>query len=423
MITGTNKDDWFIITRKQDGITNIKGYRVQQGQKGTVFWDVDYDSKITNEIWLYGLDDKDVFEVTGTGDHEIPIKIIGGQNNDTYRIENRHGIKVYDQKSKQNTFETPVNKTLSDDYDLNTYNYMKGRRDLSQILPALGYNPDGGLGIGAGYVYTINSLRHNAFTAKHSISGMYYTYTSGLNIDYAREFAHVFNTINLGIKGGYTSPKYSYNFFGYGNDTPDYNDQDMDYNRVKVSRFYFAPSLIYRGYYGSEVTLGLRYQNIDVEKTAGRFIDTAAVNPETFDGQSFYSAEASYGYSNFDNSAMPKKGIGFSITGGYNANFSEDRGFRYIISEFRLTTKIDKNGIVVYATKLKAKHLFSNEFEFYQAANIGDGYGFRGFRQQRFSERTSYYQNSDLRVNFGRLSNGFIPITWGGYAGFDYGRV
>jgi len=423
MITGTNKEDWFVVTRKPDGITNIKGYRVQQGEKGTLFWDVDYNHSVTKEIWLYGLDDKDIFEVTGNGNHEISIKIIGGQNNDIYRIENRDNIKVYDQKSKPNTFEAPVAKVLSDDYDLNTYDYMKGRRDLSQIMPMLGFNPDGGLGIGAGYMYTKNSLRRNPFTAKHNIKGLFYTATSGVNLDYSGEFAHVFQNVNFGVKAGFTSPNFTYNFFGFGNNTPNYKDEGMDYNRVRVSTIYVAPSLIYRGYYGSEAVLTVKYENIDVEKTIDRFIDTAVVNSETFSGQNFYTAEGSYSYNNFDNSANPKKGIGFNITGGYKANFEESRSFGYLISELKLTTKIDKQGIFVYATKFKAKHLFNSEFEFYQAATIGDGDGPRGFRQQRFSGRTAYYQNSDLRIALGKLANGFIPISFGLYGGFDYGRV
>jgi hypothetical protein len=423
MITGTDKDDWFVITRKPGGITNIKGYRIQQGIKGIPFWDVDYNSAVTKEIWLYGLDDADKFEIVGEGDHEVCIKIIGGKNNDIYHAENKSKIKVYDQKSKPNTFETPVKKTLTDSYDLNTYDFMKGRKDISQILPMLGYNPDDGLGIGAAYSYTKNDLRRNPFTAKHNIKAMYFTATSGINASYAGEFAHIFNNVNLGIKAGYTSPYYTNNFFGLGNDTENNTDLPMDYYRVRIRNAYFAPSLIYRGYYGSIISFGLQYENIEVTDNEDRFINTAGVNPNVFDEQVFYSAEASYAYNNFDNAALPKKGFGFSLTGGYKANFDEDKGFAYIIPELRLTSKIDRGGILVLATKLKAKHIFNNDFEFYQAATIGDMDGLRGFRQQRFSGKTAYYQNTDLRLSLGKLSNGFLPVTWGLYGGFDYGRV
>ncbi|TRW27329.1 phosphoesterase [Flavobacterium zepuense] len=421
MITGTDKDDWFIITRKPNGVTNVKGYRIQQGQKGTLFWDVDYDKKVTKEIWIYGLDDKDIFEVEGDGNKTIPIKIIGGKNNDTYRINRKSNVHVYDQKSMPNTFETSGCKTLTDDYEVNTYDFMKGRKDISQILPQIGFNPDDGLAVGAAFSYTKNSLVRNPFTAQHNVKALYYTATSGVNLSYAGEFAHVLGKLNLGIGAGYTSPFYAYNFFGFGNTTPD-ND-NMDYNRVRIRTAYVNPSLLYRGYYGSIIRFGLKYENIESEKTEDRYIAIAPVNPKVFDEQTFYTAEASYSYNNFDNAALPKKGIGFSLSGGYKANFDEDKGYAYIVPEVRLTTKIDRKGILTYATKLKAQHIFNNDFEFYQAATIGDQDGLRGFRKQRFSGKTSYYQNSDLRLSLGRLSNSFIPASWGVYGGFDYGRV
>jgi len=423
MITGTEKDDWFVITRSPGGITNVKGYRVQDGGKGTLFWDASYDSAVTKEIWVYGLDDSDIFEVTGNGDHPVKLKIMGGQNKDTYRIANNHNVRIFDQKSKPNTFEGPARKTLTDAYDVNNYDFMKGRKDVSQLLPMLGYNPDDGVAFGAGFSYTKNALRRNPFTAQHNIKALFYTATTGLNLEYAGEFAHIFNNINLGIKAGYTSPNYSDNFFGLGNNTANDTGLPLDYYRIRKNSMWFAPSLIYRGYYGSLVSLGLKYENTGIEKTSGRFISNAPVNPKVFDEQDFVSAEGTYSYTNFDNAAMPKKGIGFSLTAGYKANVNESKAFAYIVPELRVTTKIDRGGIVVYATKLKANHIFNNDFEFYQAASIGDGDGLRGFRKERFSGRTSYYQNSDVRLSLGRLSNGFIPVSFGMYGGFDYGRV
>ena len=85
IITGTDKDDHFVITRKPDGITNVSIYRIKDGKKADKFWDVDYDKDVTSEMWIYGLDDEDIFEVDGKSNKYIKIKIIGGQNNDTYR--------------------------------------------------------------------------------------------------------------------------------------------------------------------------------------------------------------------------------------------------------------------------------------------------------------------------------------------------
>lgn len=423
VISGTNKNDRFFITRKADGITNIKIYRATGGEQGLLYWDVDYNKAITKEIRLYGLEGSDVFESSGDGSNPIPIKIIGGQDNDTYDITNCSRIHVYDQKSQPNTFEHPVRKTLSDDYQLNTFNYLNPRRDVSQIMPMLDFNPDDGVGIGAGYSYTVNSLVRNPFTSRHTIKGRFYTATSGLNLDYSGEFANVINDINLGIKAGFTTPYYTRNYFGMGNETPDYDNEGMDYNRIRFRSIYFAPSLIYRGYYGSEIAFTTSYKHLDFEQTPGRYIAIAGVNPQVFDGQDLLTAEASYAYNNFDSNAMPKKGIGASLAFGYTENLTENRGFAYIIPELRVTSKVDRRGILVFATKIKGMHIFNETYEFYQAATIGDGDGLRGYRQQRFSGQSSLYQNTDLRLRMGRLRNGFIPITFGIYGGFDYGRV
>jgi hypothetical protein len=424
LITGTDKDDHFVITRKPNGITNVSIYRIKKGEKTDKFWDVDYDKSVTNELWIYGLDDEDVFEVNGESNKYIKIKIIGGQNNDIYRINNKRNVRVFDQKSKPNTFETPVSKTLSDNYDLNTYYFKKNRKDIHNILPIIASNPDDGLKVGATFNYTKKSLRRNPFTAKHSLSAVYITETSGAKITYKGEFANIFEKINLGIDAGYSSSSFTNNFFGFGNETPNFdNDLDLDFNRVRLQTLSFSPSLIYRGYYGSTIKTSVSYENIKAEKTAGRFIDTATINPLVFEGQDFFGIESSYEYTNFDSDAFPKSGIGFKLTAGYKANFDEDRGFGYVTPELRLTTKIDKRGRLVYATKLKAHFNLSNEFEFHQAATIGDGDGLRGFRQERFSGKSSFYQNSDLRLSLGKIRNSIIPLSYGFYGGLDYGRV
>ncbi|WP_373516613.1 hypothetical protein, partial [Pricia sp.] len=49
--------------------------------------------------------------------------------------------------------------------------------------------------------------------------------------------------------------------------------------------------------------------------------------------------------------------------------------------------------------------------------------GLRGFRQQRFSGKSSFVQSFDVRVSLGRIRNSIIPISYGMYGGFDYDRV
>jgi outer membrane protein assembly factor BamA len=75
--------------------------------------------------------------------------------------------------------------------------------------------------------------------------------------------------------------------------------------------------------------------------------------------------------------------------------------------------------------KLRCKvHIFLViTFEFYQAAFLGGDTNLRGFRDNRFSGKTSFYQGSDLRYFIGQIKNPFAPINYGAFIGFDYGRV
>ena len=67
--------------------------------------------------------------------------------------------------------------------------------------------------------------------------------------------------------------------------------------------------------------------------------------------------------------------------------------------------------------------LLWTDYEFYHAASIGGTDGLRGYRNQRFTGKSAYYQNTDLRYSFGELKTPVAPIKLGVYGSFDYGRV
>lgn len=424
VVYGTEKDDYFIITRKKGGVTRLEAYRIIQGKNEQKFIDLTFNRDETREIWLYGLDDDDVFEIKGEGDALIPIRIIGGQNNDVYKINNPRKIKLYDHKSKPNTFETRVTKRLSDNYNLNTYDYKKVRTNTGQLFPDFGYNPDDGVKLGLKYTYTGKGLRQDPFIQQHSIKGGYYFATKGFDLAYSGEIVNLTNNWRFAADAAFTSPLFSINYFGYGNESENPDDElDMDYNRVRMSSFSISPKLAWEGYLGGYFKIGPVFETIEIEETDGRFIDQAGVNPGIFDWQQFFGAEMTYGYTNFDSTSLPTLGMQFDLTAGYRSNLDNSRDFFYITPQVRFTTNIDAGGKVVFATKFKARFNTGDEFEFYQGASIGGMDGLRGFRNQRFTGRTSFYNNNDLRFQLAQFRTGLFPMTLGTYGGFDYGRV
>ncbi|WP_223032743.1 metallophosphoesterase [Hanstruepera marina] len=428
VVKGTDKDDWFDIIRKPNGETEVVGYRIKDDKKADIFHRRTYNKKHTKEIWIYALDDDDVFYVSGEGNSVINVRLIGGQNNDVYDIHNGKKIHVYDFKSKPNTIKTNKgNLKLIDDYETNVYNYLKLKNNTNQILPIIGFNPDDGLKLGILDTYTAYGFERNPFSSQHTFSGAYYFATSGYDLKYNGEFANVIGRFNLGLEAVFTSPNYTINFFGYGNETenPNTNGQDLslDYNRVKLRTIKFAPSLIKKGELGSEAKLELSYQSIEVEETQGRFINDFYDSNEIENTNNFFGVELSYYFRNADNLAYPSLGFTADFKLGYLNNIDKNANMGYFIPSIGVDYKLDAQGKLVLASKVKGHITYGNSYEFYQAASIGASDGLRGYRNQRFTGKHAYYQLTDLRYIFSKLKTGLLPVNLGVYGGFDYGRV
>ncbi|OUS03573.1 phosphoesterase [Flavobacteriales bacterium 33_180_T64] len=430
IIKGTDKDDWFEVERMAKGHTKVTAYRIKKGEKADVFHQRTYTCRDTKEIWIYGLDDDDMFNVIGEGDKLIQLRLIGGQNKDTYNVQNGKRVKIYDYKSKTNKFITDKGrKKLTDNYETNIYDYKKLKNSSNQFIPTLGANPDDGFKIGFTNTLTNYGFERNPFSSQQIINAAYYFATQGFDVGYEGEFANVIGAMNLGVKAHFTSPNYAVNFFGYGNESlnpeADENDDldvDLDYNRVKLQMFKFSPSLIWRGKLGASFEIGLLYETIEVEETEGRFINQfIGDNNETKDN--FYGVDAKYQYSNSDNKAFPTLGMKVVFNAGYKNNTSSSSGFGYIIPELGFDYKLVSNGQLVLATKLKAQLNLGDAFEFYQGANLGANEGLRGYRNERFTGKSAFVQSTDLRLNLSEIKTGVLPLNIGFYGGLDYGRV
>ncbi len=423
IVKGTDKDNWFDIERLENGKTSIKIYNIKDDEKGSLIHDKIYSKEKTKEIWIYGLDDKDVFVVNGNAKNVIPLKIIGGQNKDEFTIENGKKVTVYDFKSKNNTFNTTKGKRkLIDDYELNSYNYKKLKHHRNAIMPVIGYNPDDGIKLGINNVFTTYGYERNPFTQQHTIKAAYYFATHGFDLYYSGEFANVINNWNFLFEAKFTSPNYSINFYGMGNETVNLEDTfDDDYHRVRMSAHAIYPSLKWIGRMGGEFSAGALYESIGIEKTEGRFIET---QPNVDGNRNKYlGAKASYKYENRDNEAFPTLGMIAKLDLGWKTNLTNGKNLAFITPTLAFAYKLDTKGKVVLATKFNGNIIIGDSYEFYNAASIGGKNGLRGYRNQRFTGNQSYYQNTDLRFHLGNVKTKLVPLQIGLFGGFDYGRV
>ena len=426
MIAGTDKKDKFVLNHNVKKGIEIQVFRIKKEGDELLYTKNVTDAK-TKNLWIYGLDDNDVFEVKGNEKSSIKIRLIGGQNNDTYNIENGRKVIVYDFKSKENTYnlDSKTQTQLTDDYEVNAYNYERPKYNVVSGLPNIGYNPDDGVKVGVNVNYTVNNFKQNPYTQRHIFNAFYYFATGGLEFNYAAHFPGLLGKWVIDVESLYTTPNFAMNYFGYGNESQYDDDLGMDYNRVRIRKFNASGAIRHVGRYGSEFSIQPIFQRMTVEDTENRYINIPGiVNPNVFDSQNYGSLKVKYLFKNSDFAAKPTLGMYFMIAGTWTTNLDDTKkNFPTLESVLGFTHKIDHNGKLILATYLKGKAIFNNNYEFYQGASLGGDTDLRGFRNERFLGNSYFSQSSDLRLSIGKIRKTIVPFTYGILGGFDYGRV
>lgn len=430
ILQGTDKDDHFEITRETNG-TRVQISRIKKGEIQKPFVDRLLSPIETKELWIYGLDDDDTFRVSGEGKKPIYTRIIGGQNNDTYTIEDGRKVKIYDHKTKPNTVAKLGGAKLkySNIYEHNTYDINRTINRVNSILPSVGFNPDDGLIVGVQDTYTVKGFSNAPFYRKHVFKAGYYGATGGLDVNYNGEFAHAIGKWNLLLGGRITTDAFALNFFGFGNETVNNDDTELlelDFNRVRTSQGKLQLGIVKDNDYGSRLSLMANFQSIEIEPSLGRFItqEFSTTDSDFFDRKNFIGIEGSYSYHNTNNDANPSRGMLFDLALGSKINVEDtDRIFGYIKPSLSFYNALTRNKKWVLKTQAQGQFNIGDDFEFYQGATLGAINGLRGFRNQRFTGESALAGSADLRYSFNQIKTGLLPIQLGLYGGGDVGRV
>ena len=429
IVTGTDKDDFIDVERLGNGETKVTITRNKDGERAEILSNKIYKIEETKEIWIYGLDDDDKIFVKGDGRAKIFVRIIGGQNNDEYTIENGKNLKIYDHSSLPNTVKKNNGAKLrfTDNYEINTYDKDKKTFSSGSIIPDIGYNPDYGFFFGFEYVKSINRFKRNPFTSQHTFAGEIHSATNGFKINYESEFASIMGKYNLLVGANFKSPDLSENFFGYGNETPNFEDEvGLSYNRVGISEIGVKAGLVNKTPFGSFFGFTASFEGVEVQEEDGRFIteDFITTDADFFDRKYFAGLDAMYRYESYDDRLNPTRGMLFELNLGAKLNTADpDRQYGYFKPYMGFYNAITNNRKLVLKTRAEAHINIGNEYEFYQAAQLGAATGLRGYRLERYTGKSSFGTGADLRYSFNTVKTSFLPFQPGIYLGYDLGRV
>ncbi|WP_234414552.1 metallophosphoesterase [Muricauda brasiliensis] len=422
IVRGTEKDDKFEFARQDDGKTIVVVNRILSDEPDQEIYRRTLDKSTTHEVWAYGLGDDDVFEITGDGDKYIKIKIVGGYGRDQYHIQNKKKVTVYDWKHEESDFKKEKPKTqLTNLYQSNTLHWKYFTPNNNILAPNLGFRSDDNVFLGLTERYTKNGLNGAPYKQQHTFRANYYFSFGAFELQYDGVFANVVPGWNFETGAYYSNDRYVKNFFGYGNETVNQENQlDIDFYRGRVRQF---KSYVGLAYY--HLRPRLIFESYEVKQMDDRFFNLQNLNPEAFASQNYIGAEVTGHYDRDNAGDFPTKAMYFGLTVGYKANLGiEENRFGYASVKAGFDHKLIPSGDLVFSTIAEYRaNIGDNEYFFYHAPSIGGDNGLRGFRDQRFTGRSYFYQNTDLKFRIKEYVTAFTPVTFGVFGGFDYGRV
>jgi len=431
LLTATDKDDYIDI-QSGDNEVKITMYRNKGGDREDKFSERVFKVDETKEIWIYALQDDDIFTYTGKS-NKIKIRLIGGHGNDEYNVKDKgNHLRIYDHKSLKNTITKKSKSKVKrqDDYIQNNFDKDRSISGINNFIPKIGFNVDDGFLIGATNSYTYKGFTLNPFTYKHTLSAGFYFETEGVDLDYEGEFAKVIGDYNLVVGGRFTSPSFAVNFFGFGNNSVNPEDElDRDFNRVRYESVMGKVGFRKTTKYGTSFTHSLNIESIEVERTNGRFLDfiaddLLADDPEFFDRKTFLGAQTEFNFTSLDDALNPSKGMNFDLEVGAKLNLDDtDRAYAFVNPNLEFYNPLTPDERLVLRTQALSEINFGNQFEFYQAASAGSNNALRGYRRNRFLGEQSLIGSGDLRYSFNQFKTGVVPLQFGVFGGYDIGRV
>jgi hypothetical protein len=440
-ITGTGEPDFFEIMALSDTVLQISGYELKKnGQKGRRFYHRTFYATETQIIHIYGLDGDDRFEIAGNHPSKIELNIIGGKNKDKIISGEElkcKNIAVYDKKNTEISPE--FSGRLKTRFDPNALEYNREHFEYDVVYPGVfsGYNPDDGIFVGGGPVFTKYSRYRQQ---RYEILANYAVATNAFNLHFGAQQRFPLRRVEMNFTTRYNSPEYAGNFFGMGNETEwEVPRAEKEFYRLRMNRFYTELDFV-KGLDKGRIHKagpGLFFSYSDAEETAGRFIS----RPENGLGENDLAAHAYTGvYFKYEwntlrgmdrkteeefagSNTFPTRGMYLKTRAGYYAGLNEETDhFLKLSGDWVNYFSFSQRPRVVYALRVGGEKLFG-DYAFHEAATLGRTENLRGYRETRFYGDASLYLNAEVRIRMKQFQTYLLNGTAGVLLFNDTGRV
>lgn len=431
-VVGSNKNEYFKIESAGKKLQVRVYKKTKNNDSASLIYNRIFEPSITKEIDLYGLNGDDMFEIDKNATSKIKLRIIGGRGDDTFNINGHVKNYLYDLNSEKNVIQNK-SRTISkfkDDPEVNKYN-PTGFAYNRYYFPNLnvGFNAEDGLMMGIGFSRRTYGFRKDPYSTFQKLNTLYAFSSGAYKVNYLGEFNRVAGKNDIVVNGELAKPTLS-NFFGIGNYTKVAKDKDKEFYRVRYN--YVYGNLLLRRKFGSvlQIFAGPQIYNYwnHLEDNKNKILNAPSLvgldSLNVYQTKTYAGAKVGILVNNVNNDFMPTRGINwntqFSALGGINNN---SKALTTLTSDMTVYSSLTDPAKVVSILRLGGGHIFSKNYEYFQALNLGQNNFLRGFRKNRFAGSSLAYGSLTMMVKLFDTKSYFLPGSVGVIGFDDVGRV
>lgn len=431
-IIGSNQKEYFKVSQNGKGLQVRVYARERNNDTSFIMYNRTFDHHVTKELRLYGLNDDDLFEIDSSVRSRIKIRVIGGKGNDTFNIKGHIKNFLYDIKAEGNYIKNKnrSRNMFSPEPPVNYYNITGFNYNINRWPRMIfGFNPEDRLFVGSGFWRRTYGFRNAPYASDQKFSAVYAINKGAYQIKYTGEFNHFFRNNDLMLRADYLNPALN-NFFGLGNNTMRDPAKPLSFYRTRY-KYVEAEALFRRRYFERlHIMLGptLYYYWNKYEDNIGRILGKPALigldSANVYGKKLYVGGKLRLYFDNLNNELFPTRGVQWNteLTSmrGFNSN---SHAITKLTSDMSIYASLSNPAKLVAVIRLGGGHIFSKNFEYFQALNLGANNFLRGFRKNRFYGTSTFYTSVELRIKLFEVNSYLFPGSFGLVGFNDFARV
>jgi len=436
-VIGTNGQNVFNVTAKSDNMLLVEAFH-KDGDVNNLIWSRLIDGDDCQELRLFGLKKKDVFNFYGDEKSTIKVRLVGGSGDDIVNNESSDiSVLAYDRPDGMSLNGINVVSKLSNQKGVNHFDRKDWKIDRTIHFPLPSFYTDEGVGLGYNVWWQRNGFRKNPYQSDHRLGISYFWDIEATLAKYNGHWPMVLGPKwDFKIDAEAVGPIFAQYFYGLGNEYVDFEELFPDERDASATSFFtvqgihldFKPQLVRD--IGNNRTLSfnstLEYfnfvdQSIDDEEAKFIFTEEANRTSADFEGKMYGGLGINFRSDRVNKALIPTRGYIFTAGADYKQSLSNSKFSNLtFLSNIKAYIPFTSTHKVVLATNFGGAYTLG-DYEFFHANYLSRQSRLRGYKTNRFAGDGIVYHASDLRIKLFQ-GEGEFKFGLGVFGSFDYGR-